>query len=187
MTTLPTSFRYFLTGPPGCGKTTAVLRIVGNLQSAGVKVGGVVSGELRQGGVRVGFEVIDLQSSRRGVLAQVSPSGAPRVGKYTVNLRDLSEVAASAVESATASCDAVVIDEVGPMELYSDDFVRATELALASRKTILGTVHRNARHPLVDKIKSDPGCTVVVLTEENRKDMSELLSARIIEAIKAAG
>jgi nucleoside-triphosphatase len=49
-----------LTGDPGVGKTTALLRLVQGLKARGVKVGGVVSKEIRSNNMRIGFEFIDL-------------------------------------------------------------------------------------------------------------------------------
>ena len=47
--------RILLTGPPGCGKTTAVRRIVGTLQ--GAKVAGFYTEEIREAGQRKGFRM----------------------------------------------------------------------------------------------------------------------------------
>ncbi|MPZ05401.1 MAG: AAA family ATPase [Nitrososphaeraceae archaeon] len=41
-----------LTGSPGIGKTTVVLRVAGELKERGVNVGGVISRELRTNNVR---------------------------------------------------------------------------------------------------------------------------------------
>ena len=74
-----------LTGAPSVGKTTIVMDVAQKLKARGVKVGGVVSRELRTGNVRIGFEFIDLATNDRDVLASVTGNG-PRVGKYFVNL-----------------------------------------------------------------------------------------------------
>ncbi|RLE84656.1 MAG: NTPase, partial [Thermoprotei archaeon] len=44
-----------VTGRPGIGKTTAVLRAAEELRRRGLRIGGMVSREVRRGGVRVGF------------------------------------------------------------------------------------------------------------------------------------
>jgi nucleoside-triphosphatase len=70
-----------LTGAPGVGKTTAVIRVARALKERGVKVGGIVSRELRTNNMRVGFEFIDLTTNDRSVLASITGNG-PKVGKY---------------------------------------------------------------------------------------------------------
>jgi hypothetical protein len=46
---------FLLTGRPGSGKSTVIGRTVELLRERGVRVGGVVCPEVREGGGRVGF------------------------------------------------------------------------------------------------------------------------------------
>jgi nucleoside-triphosphatase len=69
-----------LTGAPGVGKTTAIIRVARALKERGVKVGGIVSRELRTTTMRIGFEFIDLTTNDRHILASITGNG-PRVGK----------------------------------------------------------------------------------------------------------
>ncbi|MEN3037520.1 MAG: nucleoside-triphosphatase, partial [Candidatus Methanosuratincola petrocarbonis] len=63
---------FLLTGFPGIGKTTAVLRVADLLGREGFAVGGMITREVRggAGGARVGFEVLDLSTGKRGWLAR---------------------------------------------------------------------------------------------------------------------
>lgn len=67
------------------GKTTVVIHVAQALKGRGVKVGDVVSRELRTNNMTTGFEFTDLASNDRNVLASIAGNG-PRVGKYFVNL-----------------------------------------------------------------------------------------------------
>ena len=67
------------------GKTTVVLAIAYKLKEREVRVGGIVSTEVRTNNVRTGFEFIDFTTNDREVLASLTGNG-PRVGKYFVNL-----------------------------------------------------------------------------------------------------
>jgi nucleoside-triphosphatase THEP1 len=51
-----------LTGAPRVGKTTTIMRLAWVLKERGVKVGGIVSRELRNNNMRIGFEFIDLST-----------------------------------------------------------------------------------------------------------------------------
>jgi nucleoside-triphosphatase len=119
--------RIFLTGEPGCGKTSAILRTTELLLSQGKKVGGVISGEIRQGGIRLGFRIEDMMTHESGILAHANQTEGPRIGKYRVNLSDIERIGASAIDRATRVADVVVVDEIGPMELYSKPFVIAVD------------------------------------------------------------
>jgi nucleoside-triphosphatase len=111
-----------LTGSPGVGKTTVLLRAVEDLKARGYKVGGMVSREVLSSGARVGFEALDVSDGRRGWLAHVNQKSGPQVGKYRVNLADLNSVGARAIADAVENSDIIVIDEIGPMELFSENF-----------------------------------------------------------------
>ena len=51
-----------LTGTPGVGKTVVLTKVVNILKEKGYSVGGMISREVREGRVRVGFEMLDLTS-----------------------------------------------------------------------------------------------------------------------------
>lgn len=157
---------FFLTGRPGVGKTTALMKVVEELKHEGLKVGGMVSKEVRRRGVRCGFEILDLASGARGILASIDQPTGPSVGKYRVNLHDLEKVGVKAILNALEGCDVVVIDEVGPMELYSEAFKEAVRKSLDSGKLVLGTVHFKAGGNFVNHIRQR--AEVVALTLENR-------------------
>ena len=70
-----------LTGRPGCGKTTLIRRVLANYRG---DAGGFYTQEIREGGVRKGFEIITLDGDR-GILAHVDFPGKQRVGKYRLD------------------------------------------------------------------------------------------------------
>lgn len=159
-----------LTGHPGSGKTTVVVKVARILKDEGIRVGGMVTSDIRKGGSRVGFEVTDLDTGTRGVLADVSKDDGPRIGRYTVRLDDLENIGVNAISRAIAdpSIRAVIVDEVGPMELFSDKFEAIVAKLLDSGKPSVITVHQRARHKLVDTIKSLSNPTLLVVTKDNR-------------------
>jgi nucleoside-triphosphatase len=110
-----------LTGAPGVRKTTAVIRVARELKERGVKVGGIVSRELRINNMSVGFEFIDLTTNDRNVLASITGNG-PKVGKYFVYVAGC-RFAAERLTNAVRNCDVIICDEIGPMELKSREFI----------------------------------------------------------------
>ncbi len=104
------------------------------------------------GVVRKGFKLRDIRSFEEGVLAHVDQKSGPRVGKYRVNLDDLNSVGVGAIHNALKDCDLVIIDEIGPMELYSEDFVAAVKGAFSSKKDVIATIHFGTRDRLIKKL-----------------------------------
>ena len=172
-----------LTGAPGVGKTTVLSKTVDALKAKGVGVGGMVSREVREGNVRVGFEILDLTNSKHGWLAHVNQKNGPQVGKYHVNLDDLEEIGAKAIIDAAEKCDVVAVDEVGPMELFSLKFKHAVEKALDSQKLVLAVVHAKARDPLLTEIRERGDSEVFTITLANRNVLPEVLTNKALSAL----
>lgn len=177
----------FLTGRPGVGKTTVLLKAVELLKSLGARVGGMVSQEVREEGVRVGFELIDISTGQKGWLAHVRQREGPKLGKYRVNISDLDRIGVRAILKAVEEADIVVIDEVGPMELFSERFREAVKLALRSGKPIIGTIHWRARDPLLDEIRRSPFVKVITVRPANRDELPGLIADELRPLLKTSG
>ncbi len=168
-----------MTGEPGCGKTTAIKKTCEILTAQGRKVGGIISGEIREAGVRVGFSLEDITTGQVGTLAHINQKEGPQVGKYRVNLPDIQRIAVSAIKRAIADSDVIMIDELGPMELNSMPFILGVEMALATPKPFLGTIHKRATHYLVAAIKSNKAYEILEVVTQNRDELPKTLTARI--------
>lgn len=162
--------RIAVTGNPGVGKSTVVAKVaeklVGQLD---FKIGGIQTTEIRKEGQREGFSIRALSTGKTGILSHIKCSG-PRFGKYHVNLEALERIGASAIRD-TLSCDLIVIDEIGPMELISASFVAAVEEVLESDKSVLAVLHRSSRHPLAQRIRKE--FKVLTVDTKNRDELPE--------------
>ena len=144
-----------LTGHPGVGKTTALMKAVESLRTRrGLKIGGMITREVREGGKRIGFQIIDVGTGKVGWLARIDVSDGPRVGKYGVNLKDLEGVGVKALLEAMEKADLVVCDEIGPMELKSAAFRQVVSKLVNCDKPVLGTVHYRLAGNLPKEVSS---------------------------------
>ncbi|XP_036211035.1 cancer-related nucleoside-triphosphatase isoform X2 [Myotis myotis] len=171
----------FLTGPPGVGKTTLIQKASEVLKSSGVPVDGFYTQEVRQGGRRIGFDVVTL-SGLRGPLSRVGAGPPPgtrecRVGQYVVDLASFEQLALPVLDAGAGSSPGprvCVIDEVGKMELFSQPFTRAVRQTLAAPGTVvLGTIPVPKGKPLafVEEIRSRADVQVFSVTKENRNHL----------------
>jgi nucleoside-triphosphatase len=161
-----------LTGAPSVGKTTIVMDVAEKLMARGVKVGGVVSREVRIGNVRIGFEFIDLATNERDVLASVTGDG-PRVGKYFVNLTGC-RFAADRVKNALINSDVIICDEVGPMELKSNEFRDTVKYLLETDKKAIVVIHQKLEHPLIREFKEKAN-SLININIGNREKVVKIL------------
>jgi nucleoside-triphosphatase len=174
-----------LTGNPGVGKTTVLAKTVSTLRGRGVSVGGMFSREVRKGAVRVGFEIVDIAVAKVGCLASINQAEGPQVGKYRVNLTDIDAIGAKAIIKAVEQNDVVAIDEIGPMELFSEKFRNAAQNALESSKLVIAVVHWKAQDKLVTGAKSRQDAEVFTVTAENREKLADNLAEKAVTFLKA--
>jgi len=159
--------KIFVTGLPGCGKTTLINELVKFYNGS---VSGFITEEIRNK-TRKGFKIKDVQTGEEGILASVDLKYGPKVSKYFVNIKDIERIAIPSLEREASLC---VIDEIGAMELKSKRFEKILETILSSDKNIIATLHRNYIN------KYSRYGEVIWLTKENWKDVFE----KLIEMIK---
>lgn len=161
-----------ITGDPGIGKTTIVTGIAQGLKERGVRVGGVISREVRSNNIRTGFEFIDIATNDREILASVVGDG-PRVGKYSVNLSGC-HFAALRLSAALISSDVIICDEIGPMELKSKEFIENVEKLLKTDKKVIAVIHRFLKHPLVNDVRKK-STSLIEINIKNRGQVIETI------------
>ena len=174
----------FVTGHPGIGKTSVLMRATDVLKTEGYKIGGMISLEVREQGVRVGFEIIDFHTRQKGWLAHISQPTGPQISKYRVNMNDLDAIGANSILDAAANADVIVIDEIGRMELFSAEFKKAVGLAIGSSKPVVGTIHSTARDPLINNIKSREDVEILNVTRENRESLHNIIVYKVIQLFR---
>lgn len=134
--------RIFITGKPGCGKTTLILKLVERLRERGYRLGGFITRELRKGGKRIGFEVEDIETGERGMLAHVNLRTPVKVSKYFVNVEEFERIGVRALKRCLEEGkDLVIIDEIGKMELASQEFSNALSAIISSKVSLIATLH----------------------------------------------
>lgn len=173
---------FFVTGMPKCGKTTLLRRVIAGLVGRGLRVAGFVSPEERHHGTRTGFKVRGIRSGKVAVLADVNADG-PKVSKYHVDIKSFESVAVPSLEDFE-SCDVVVVDEIGWMELKSRKFADLVDRVLDSDTPLVAALHQE----LVEKY--GPYGEVFELTGNNHEavyvDLMGKVQAIGKKAVKAA-
>lgn len=166
--------RILLSGPPQCGKTTVVQKVAAGWPG---KAAGFYTREVRQGGIRLGFEIVTLAGDA-ALLSHVDFPGPYRVGKYGVDLENFHRVALPALE-VIPGVDLIVVDEVGKMECLSARFVAAMENLWVAPVPLLITVAAHGGG-YIAALKAKPGKTLITVTPGTR----ETLPDRILELLK---
>lgn len=154
------------TGPPGCGKSTLIEKIVLKIKRP---ITGFITKEMRDRGQRVGFSINSLDG-RQGVLSHRDIKSPYMVGKYGVNLKDIDHVAVPSMIPASEDMT-VVIDEIGKMECFSTLFRAIVLKVLESKNPVLGTLPLKGGS-FIEKIRKRGDILLVGVSEKNRDGLA---------------
>jgi nucleoside-triphosphatase THEP1 len=191
-----------LTGERGVGKTTTCQAVADLARHRGYQPGGVITPAIYDGrGTKLGFEAVDVGNGERWPLARTDPSttlqrgsgqgsghrrelGGPRVGSYSFDPDGLARALRVLRSAATAGCDLLMVDEIGPLELeQGQGFAPILDLLPVEGLTHTLIVVRPA---LLDRLLLNlrgTECTIFCVTEENR----DKLPLQIVEELWGDG
>ena len=159
--------KILLTGLPGCGKTTVIMKVVAQLRPE--KVAGFYTQEILKNGTRKGFRWIRLDGAA-GTLAHVDIKGRFKVGKYGVDVDGFGKAVVPILDVKRTDAELFVLDEIGKMECFSQKFVAAVRRLFASDKSVLATVARKGSG-LISDVKDYPGARRFNLTRKNQNEI----------------
>jgi len=166
------SVKILLTGLPGCGKTTAVMKVIANLDPE--KVAGFYTQEIRQNNVRKGFSWNCLDGTT-GFLAHIDIKSPFRVSKYGIDVAGFEKSILPILDAEQTSAELFIIDEIGKMECFSKKFVTTVRKLFASDKSVLATIAQKGTG-LISEVKNYPDTKLFTLTIQNRdKTVAEIL------------
>ncbi len=167
-----------ITGHPGVGKTTLVKQVIEELRLDPV---GFYTEEIRDEGKKVGFRIKSLTPGlprMEGILARIGLPGPSRRGPYTINIRDMEEVGARALEESRRGFPLIVIDEIGNMEVISLRFQQAVIACLQSPTPVLGVI-KAGEGPFVSRIKRRDDVEIMELTRPSFKEVKQRVKEKL--------
>ncbi len=168
-----------LTGPPACGKTTVIRRLIDRLGD--LRLRGFYTQELREHSQRVGFEAVGL-SGRRADMAHVRSRSKLRVGRYGVEPEQLRPLVEAELATPAEAVDVLVVDEIGKMELFCPAFVEAMPRLLDGPVPVIATIALKGQGFIAAvKARSDIG--LLQVTDANRDSLPEELEQRLRDLI----
>ena len=161
-----------LTALPKTGKSTAINKIA---KAIGNDVcHGFITQEVSENNERTGFEINTL-SGVKATLSSVYYRSDIMVGKYGVNLEAFESVCLPELDYSNGI---IFIDEIGPMQLYSQRFKERLIELLNEDVIVIGTIYYES-YPWIDNFKKMPQIELIEITIENRKDIPEVVLSKL--------
>lgn len=157
--------KVLLTGRPGIGKTTVILRFLESVPSKRCR--GFYTQEWRERGRRVGFWAVTL-AGERVVLAHVDFPRRYAVGKYGVDVAAFEALVLPELETQGEPADLYVLDEIGKMECFSPKFQEAAWRVLDGLVPVLGTIPPQGGRPFMERVRARPDVTLLPVAPGNR-------------------
>lgn len=107
---------WLISGDRQVGKTTWCISVASHAKAIGLSVGGLISPAVFSGGEKIGFDLIDLQSSERRCFGTVDHSHPDwyNLGKWSIDPQVITW--ANERLKLSQGCDLLILDEVGPLE-----------------------------------------------------------------------
>jgi len=128
---------------------------------------------------RTGFQITDWLTKENAVFAHEGMKSRVRSGRYGVNLQALEDLGSRSLAEARESADVIVIDEVGKMEVESESFTKSVIDTLDANKSIVMTLHKKSRNPLLQDIRRRDELRLLEVTPVNKN----LLAFKIVRLL----
>jgi len=167
-----------ITGIPKSGKSTLLKKVISNIQN---KVGFVTNEILGENG-RVGFEM-ETHLGNKETLAHINFKTPHKVSRYFVDIKNLESLIPEVF--VFNENDFLYLDEVGQMELFSEEFKGMVTKFLDSRNTCLITLSAVYSNDFIESIKKRHDIILVEITPENREEKAVFITQLIGKIEKA--
>ena len=159
-----------ITGLPGSGKTYTLKRVIEMLTNddEDLSIGGMIDEKITDGRREVAVKVRNILSGEEVIFANPENESRITVGNLGVDLSLFESVAIDAIRNACETCDLIIIDEVGKVEVESQAFVDVVKEALEFDKPMIITLHKKSRNPLLQDIRRRDDVRILEVTPTNR-------------------
>ena len=152
-----------ITGLPGLGKTTLIRKLSELLKN--LHPAGFFTEEIREEGVRKGFELISLNGTR-GILSHKNIGTTLRVGEYRVDIKGFEDFLGS-ISFFNTLTRLIIIDEIGKMECFSEKFRKLLGKILDSETWVIATIALKGSG-FIAEIKGRKDVKIFEITKKNR-------------------
>jgi nucleoside-triphosphatase len=167
-----------ITGLPGVGKTGLIKKLFEIFKE--FNPAGFYTAEIREDGVRTGFEIVSLYGDTK-TLAHIKLKSKHSVGKYKVDIKGFEQLIED-IFSRGKKTGLYIIDEIGKMECKSKKFSKLIIELLNSDKPVIASVAEKGTG-IINDIKKLDNITLYKITPHNRDQTLKKLTMAIRDTL----
>lgn len=173
--------RILITGPPRCGKSTLISKLIKFYSKKNFKIKGFLTPEVREKNRRIGFDIEEISSHIRIPLARIGDYKTKyKLGKYSVFIDEFEKVISNLENFNYGQVDLIIIDEIGKMELFLKRFQNFIINIFQGESNIIATIGKNIKHPFKKALFNVPNLYKFDLSLQNQQEVYQ----QIINLIK---
>lgn len=174
------SLKIGISGPLGMQKSETIKSIIEMLDEEDISVGGMLTEPIMEDNRQVGFQVMDWQTKEKAVFAHLDLDSPVEVKGYGVDLDSLDEVGVKAIKNAANNQDVVLIDEIGNMQVESEEFFETVKKILEIERPLIITFEKKSRNTLLQDLRGRDDVRMLELTDVNK----DLLPYKVVDLLK---
>ncbi len=163
----------FLTGAPSSGKTTVIKKIIRRLDFPAC---GFYTEEERLDGSRIGFVLKNLDG-KTAYLAHQDLKSKFRIRRYGVSIENINTIAVPSISSPDNST-IIILDEIGKMECFSEEFKTAAVKILDSPNIVIGTITLGG-DDFIEAIRNRQDIEILEVDQDNRDALPDVILRKI--------
>lgn len=168
--------KILLTGPPRCGKSTLIMKVINYCKENEIIVDGFLTPEVREGNKRIGFDIERISINERKMLARIGNYRTQyRLGKYHIFIEEFERIITKLEKLEFKESSIVMIDEIGKMELFSQKFQKLIKILFKLDVNIIATIGQSLQHPIKNYLLNLPEVLLFALNRENRGTIQQKL------------
>lgn len=166
--------KILLTGKPGVGKSTILKKVATDLKMSKY---GVVAKEIRDGqNQRIGFEAVTFDGRSIIFAHKFAFKTEFTVGEYYVDVKAIDDFIVPELRKGLDKSNSIVlIDEIGRMQSFSDEFLNIVGYLFQSKSNLLATIVLKDE-PRSLKFKKYPGVVLIEVNDKNREYLAEIIN-----------
>ena len=173
-----------VTGRKGTGKTKVINTLHYRLLSDNISMGGILTRDIKNYGKRTGIEIQNISTGMNYEIANINRKTGPRLQKFRINLENIDNYAIKELQDSSVNTDLIIIDMIGPMELFSIKFCELIRELVKQDKRILCVIQTKYNHPIIKEIKKLKNLSLHDLNEKHKDEVIDSIYKSIIEEIK---